>query len=180
MRKLATSKYSRSIPEGDDGQRLTDQEQKFVEAYFLYFDHVKAWLKATGNTHYKPYEIKTRARAMFMRSAVSRAIFDRLDENIMQKVEVLWRLTEQARGMHGQYIKPDGTVDLEQMEADGRMHLVKSIKKNRYGLVVEFMDVQDALEMLGRHYKLFTDKVEMDNKDVTIRVVYEDPYEEEQ
>ena len=54
-----------------------------------------------------------------------------------------------------------GTVDLEAMKRDGKMHLVKKIKPTRFGNEVEFFDGQTALLNIGRHHKLFTDGLDL-------------------
>jgi len=54
-----------------------------------------------------------------------------------------------------------GSVDLETMKLDGKMHLVKKVKPTKYGLEVEFHDAQTALVNIGRHHKLFTDGLDL-------------------
>ena len=83
--------------------------------------------------------------------------------------EVLGRLGDQARGI-GQYVRFHRTplgkfetfLDMEALLADGKGHLIKSVKRTDKGDEnIEVYDAQTALLNLGRHYKLFTDKTEL-------------------
>jgi phage terminase small subunit len=91
-------------------------------------------------------------------------IQQRVSEKAMGADEVLVRLAEQARCEYADYITAEGTVDLERLKADGKMHLVKGIKETRAGKVVEFYDGQTALMHLGKHHGLFVDKLGLDIK----------------
>ena len=54
-------------------------------------------------------------------------------------------------------------LNIERMIADGKGHLIKKFKAEAGMLTeVEFYDAQAALIALGRHHKLFTDKIEAD------------------
>lgn len=85
----------------------------------------------------------------------------RLSEAAMSADEVLMRLAEQARGAHSEYIQEDGTIDIESMVKKGKAHLIKKISYTKGRKEYEFHDAQAALIQLGKHHKLFTDKVEM-------------------
>jgi len=78
--------------------------------------------------------------------------------------EVLVRLAQQARAEYADYLRPDGTVDLEQMLADGKGHLIKGTKwDNRSGkLTVEFYDAQAALVHIGKHLGIFKEMQGLD------------------
>lgn len=60
-----------------------------------------------------------------------------------------------------EYIIEPGYVDIVAMERDGKKHLIKSIKPTQWGKAIEFYDAQAARMQIGKHHKLFTDKVEM-------------------
>lgn len=100
----------------------------------------------------------------------------RLSETAMSSDEVLARLAEQARGEHGKYITPGGQVDIAQLVADGKGHLIKSIRPTANGTVYEFYDSQAALVWIGKHLNLFIDRTDLTSggKPLTIRVVYDD------
>lgn len=94
-----------------------------------------------------------------------------MEVKIMSAEEALVRLSEQARAAYADYLMEDGTVDLAGMKKDGKLHLVKGIKPTAHGNQVEFYDSQTALVHIGRHHKLFTDKMET-QEDVVIHVSY--------
>lgn len=80
-----------------------------------------------------------------------------LNEKVMSANEVLARLTEQARSEQSRYITASGGVNLAQMIADGKSHLIKGIKRTQFGDKVEFYDAQAAQVHIGKHHGLFTD-----------------------
>lgn len=94
-----------------------------------------------------------------------------LNERSLAAGEVVSRLSEQARGEHTAFVRtkrPDGEpcapyVDVEALIAAGKAHLIKGIKMTRHGPQVEFYDAQAALQLIGRHHGLFTDKLEIPN-----------------
>lgn len=104
----------------------------------------------------------------------------RLKELKLDADEVLLRLGEQARAEYAQYIILDSLykacVDLEAMQRDGKMHLIKAIKETKYGQQIEFHDVQTALQLIGRHHKLFVDRNEVSGAEggpVQLKVIYD-------
>lgn len=104
-------------------------------------------------------------------------------KKIMGDVEILGRLSEHGRIDIGIFIRErelplrdgdgnlvkdtDGNVltyatwdiDLEMVKRHG--HLIKSISSTRYGPKIEMHDGQTALVQMGRHYKLFTDSIDL-------------------
>lgn len=135
---------------------MTPKQQAFIEEY------LKCW-NASESARRVGYNGKSNVVGPRLLANVSirAAIENRLSEMTMQANEVLVRLTEQARGTHGQYIRDNGRVDLTRLVADGKQYLIKSIKETKYGLDIEFNDSQAALVHIGRHYGLFTDNVDI-------------------
>lgn len=94
--------------------------------------------------------------------------------------EVLGRLSDQARGSLRPFVRisADGHVefDFSTQEAIDNLHLVKSVRTKRKRLVagrgeeteewehewveVELYNSQAALELIGKHHKLFTERIE--------------------
>ena len=98
---------------------------------------------------------------------VSEEISKRISEIAMSADEVLIRLGDQARASLDDFVtvygegKNDWTLDLPKVVAEGKAHLIKSLTPTQYGLKVELHDKQKALELLGRHHQLFTDKLDV-------------------
>jgi len=84
-----------------------------------------------------------------------------LAANCLSREEILSRLTDQALGV-GEFLKADEagevSVDFAAMRKAGKMHLIHSIRVNKFGQNIEFYDAQAALVHLGRYHVLFTDK----------------------
>jgi hypothetical protein len=98
--------------------------------------------------------------------AVAAQVEERLEDAAMTADEVLARLSDQARNPASEFFRvdPNGRpyVDLQGLLDAGWGHVVKGIKMTEFGSVVEFFDAQAALIQIGRHHKLFTDRVEHD------------------
>lgn len=89
----------------------------------------------------------------------------------MEAREVIRRLAQQARGEWTEYLRPDGTIDVARMEADGRKYLINGVRPSRCGPAYDFPDQQAALVHIGRHYKLFTDRTELEAEQPIVAVV---------
>lgn len=141
---------------------LTLKQQKFVEVYITTANG-NATRAATEAGYASPMQEGYR----LLRNAEIQAEIERLfRERCMPPDEVLARLGDQARGA-GEYVKAlDGGrayVDVAKLLADGKGHLIKGIKYTNQGqCIIEFHDAQAALVHIGRHHKLFTDRLESD------------------
>lgn len=103
----------------------------------------------------------------FKKPHIQAYIQKRLQEAAMSADEVLHRLAEQARAEYSRYIQDDGKVDLVSLVADGKAHLIKSIKYDRHGnRVIEFYDAQTALLNIGKHHQLFKQVHEIETPDL--------------
>ena len=115
---------------------------------------------------------------MLVNVSIRAEIDARLAEMGMGANEVLARLASHARGSLDPFLQVSGEnawIDLTTDEAKVNLHLIKEMEteRRRYGkdddMVEEFKvkiklhDPQAALVQLGRHHKLFTDKVEVDD-----------------
>lgn len=137
---------------------FTKKQRVFIEEYLKCWNATEAALRA-GYSERTAYSIGSENLS---KPEIKDEIDRRVKEKTMSADEVLTRLAEQARNEQALYIMPGGYVDLPQLIADGKQHLIKGIKDTKYGQVVEFVDSQAALFQIGRHHKLFTDRVEMD------------------
>lgn len=56
-------------------------------------------------------------------------------------------------------------VDLEKAREAGKLHLLKKLKETRYGMEIELHDAAAARELLGKHYRLWGDRLALENPD---------------
>lgn len=172
---------SRRVAVGEDGKALTDIERSFIDAYLKTLDLYQT-MRAIGKAPLGASRgnIVSEGRKIMVRPEVLKEITERFQAGLLDRDGVLYRLSLQARNTYADYleVQPDGSpkLNLTQMVEDGMGHLVKALKPGRYGLTIEFVDGQKALELLGKHYKLFTEKVEHSG-DVNIKVIYADEVE---
>lgn len=84
----------------------------------------------------------------------------------MSPGEVIARLSEQARGSIGDFVTIEGgeaRIDLDKARRRHKLHLIKRLRLGERGVEVDLYDAQDALIQLGRHYRLFVDRVQTDD-----------------
>jgi phage terminase small subunit len=108
---------------------------------------------------------------------ISAEIDRRVAERAMTANEVLLRLAEHARADFKDFISvaTNGDMALDMVKAEGKTHLIKKVTQRRTirttndsqidetVLSLELHDAQAALVQIGRHHKLFTDKVDVEH-----------------
>jgi len=126
-------------------KQWTAKQQIFVAEYLKCWNSSEAARRAgyTGDAN-------TVGPRLLADVGISAEIERRKAEIIMSADEVMARLTEQGRAAYATYFTPDGAVNLSQLVADGKGHLIKKIKPTKEGLEVEFYDAQTALAMLAK------------------------------
>lgn len=115
---------------------------------------------------------------------ISEAISQRTAETAMSADEVLMRLADHGRGNMGDFwnIPDSGIPSLNLLSDKAKLNLIKKMKvkttkrfisvkdedptiEETTEIDFELYDAQAALEKLGRHHKLFTDKSELSGPD---------------
>ena len=158
---------------------LTTKQQAFVEHYLACWNGAEA-ARLAG---YSENTAREQASRLLTNVNVQAEIQARLAELKMSADEVLVRLTDQARATLADFIdiskstvpasnmteaqaKLSGwSVNLHKAERRGKLHLIKKLKSGQWGPEIELYDAQAALQLLGRHYKLFVDRTELTGKD---------------
>ena len=146
---------------------MNKKQRVFIEEYLQCWNATEAALRA-GYSKRTAYSIGPR---LLKNVEVSEEISKRITEKAMSADEVLIRLADQARASLDDIVtiygsgKNDWKLDLPKVIAEGKAHLIKSLTPTQYGLKVELHDKQRALELLGKHHKLFTDRTEITGAD---------------
>ena len=152
---------------------LSPKRRAFVEAYLKTFNATQA-AKEAG---YSEKTAHSQGPRLLGFVDVAAEIKKRLDEMVMSADEVLRLLSRQATASHKSWIKVDNDgkiyFDFSDPEAQENIDLIKKIKtKTRHEregkkdfevewVEVELYDSQRALELIGRHHQLFTDRVDL-------------------
>lgn len=151
---------------------LTNKQQAFVAHYLRDFNATQAAIRAG----YSARTASAIGSENLRKPLISRAIQDHLDGLKVGADEVLYRLGEHARGTMEDFINPDELPEIFKAAAGSKkLHLVKkAIHTKRYtskGELIEtktefeLYDAQSALGLLGKHHKLFTDRVDHTSND---------------
>lgn len=148
---------------------LTNKQQAFINAYLHSFNATKAAIEA-GYSEDTAYSQGSR---LLKNVEISDAIRARLQEAAMSADEVLFHLREIAIGLRDDVTDSDGRLDPQKIKEAGQTHLVKFFRQrsitteqsDMFESELEPYDRVRALELLGKHHKLFTDKTELTGKD---------------
>jgi len=145
---------------------MNRKRQVFCEEYLKCFNQTEAARRAD---YRHPHVIGSR----LMKVEEIRSYIDkRIKETQMGADEVLTRLSQMARADLSDFVTEHGIIDFEKVHKKG--YLVKKITHTKgKNSTIELHDSQSALNMLGRHYALFTDKVQLDAGQELIRIMQE-------
>ena len=155
---------------------LNKRQKTFAEAYAI--PGTECYGNATKSAIYAGYkesraevtgsELVRNSKVQDYIKGVEEKLFD---ENIMSGKEVLYRLTRTARAetieiepvvtKKGVY-KINPTTDKHNLVYDEKVELVKKPPK--------ISDQNKALELLGKHHKLFTDKQEVTQRNIELNI----------
>lgn len=151
--------------------RLTGKRKAFVEAYLQCFNASEAARRAGYKSR-----ANTAGQRLLSNVDIQAAIKDYFAEKAMGTDEVLSRLAAQARGDMTHFLHIDKSwarIDLEKAKEAGMLPLIKKVRQTKAGLEVELYDAQAALQLIGKHLRLFNDVQEHEG-DISVHVVYED------
>lgn len=144
---------------------------------------VQAWMATHPRSSYAAAAVSV--SKWLKKANIQEEIRERLKEKAMSADEVLARVSDHARGNHQHFIRinSDGFVefDFSHPDAQNHLHLIKKIKTKRTRrlegrgknaepwedewIEVELHDPQRALELLGKHHKLFIERTEHSGPD---------------
>ncbi len=150
---------------------LTKKRQAWLDQYLQCWNATEA-ARRVGYKH-----PNTQGPRLLVDVSIAAEIKKRLDEMVMSADEVLRLLSRQANASHKSWVKVgiDGKIyfDFSDPEAQENIDLIKKIKtKTRTEkageksfevewVEVELYDSQRALELIGRHHQLFSDRVDL-------------------
>lgn len=165
---------------------LSDKHQAFCHEY------VKCWNAAEAYSRIYPNTKRTTCYAngprLLGNAEIQAYIQELLKVHKMSADEVLARLSEQARASHEPFIRVNDNgfilFDFSHPEAKDHLHLIKKIKTKRTRRVtghgedaeewedewveVELHDAQAALQLIGKHHALFTEKIKIENLPILV------------
>lgn len=149
---------------------MDSKRQAFIEHYLICWNGAEAARRAG----YAEGSARQAAHRLLTNADVQSAIRLRLADLQASADEVLARLTQHARGSMADFVRlnRDGEpeINLSNAAASDKLHLLRKIKTTKKvsgdavekSVEIELYDAQAALTQLGRHHRLFVDRVEGD------------------
>jgi phage terminase small subunit len=141
-------------------KNLTNKQRQFINEYFVCGMNASEAARRSGYSH-----PNVQGSRLLANVSVSAEINARLEHAKMSADEVLARLTDFARADFSDFLdiqRGYTTLDLSKAQDAGKLHLIKKYKVTKTGTEIELHDPVRALELLGKHHRLLTDKVEVD------------------
>lgn len=144
-------------------KQLTDKQKAFISFYLVTFNATKAARFAGYSEKY----LHTNASKILQNTTVQAEIKAQLEKYAMGSRETLARLTHQARGDIGDFANIESSAELANHP---QSYIVKKYKRRKYfpkdrdpyeEMELELYDAHASLVDMGRHHKLFTDKIEL-------------------
>lgn len=146
---------------------LSTKQLAFVEFYLTHWNATRAAIDAG----YSERSARSIGSENLTKPDIQTAIQERLVELKMSADEVLTRLSGHARGSIAPFLRRTPLGDLRgfDLSDDQPLHLIHKVSLTTRTLkddvieektALELYDAQAALALLGRHHKLFVDKVE--------------------
>jgi len=143
---------------------LTAKQRLFAQHYVELLNGTRA-AKAAG---YSEAGAHTEASRLLRNAVVKRYIEKLFAAGKMGKDEVIGRLQALANADIGNYLQvvkvirngvevDEWRFNLVKAINDGNTSLIKSIKRDKFGVVVELHDKVRTLELIGKHHRLFAD-----------------------
>ena len=136
--------------------KLTDKQKVWLEAYLRTWNATEA-ARIAGYKHPRQMGYENLSKP-YIREEINR----RISEIVISADKVLLRLGQQAEASIAEFIDIKGDsfwINLENVKRFG--HLIKKIRHTKYGIEIELHDSQRALELIGKHYALFTERIEL-------------------
>ncbi len=163
---------------------LSRKHQAFINWYLQLWNATEAYRRVYPKS--SDESARANGARLIANDSIADEISRRVAERSMSADEALILLADQARADLGDYLSDYGEIDIAAMKAAGATKLLRKVKRtvrrgtNKDGgewehetLEVELLDPQKALELIGKHHKLFTDKVEHEGE-ILLKVEYGD------
>jgi hypothetical protein len=140
------------------------KQQAFVEAYLRHFNATRAAVEA-GYSEKTAY---SQGHRLLKKAEIRALLESRLSAAAMSADEVLTRLSDMARADIGDFLD----LDIQRLKRHPRSRLLKRVKRTIKTRVIgeveettevieiELHDPQAALVQLGRHHRLWIDRVQ--------------------
>ena len=139
---------------------LTRKRQAWLEEYLRCWNATEA-ARRVGYAH-----PNTQGPRLLLDVGIQEAIQERLTELKMSADEVLVRLSDMARADISEFITDYGAIDWDKVRKQG--YLVKKVLHRRgENSQIELYDSQSALSLLGKHHRLFNERQENLNIDLS-------------
>lgn len=146
---------------------LNNRQELFVSEYLKCFNATKA-AKAAGYSEKTAY---SQGHDLLKVPEIAARVRERLRQSAMDADEVLHHLAEIARGDMDDLVDINGNLDMTKARQFGKTKLIKKVK-NRV-MSTENTDITEtetegydrlrALELIGKHLAMWTDKVQVND-----------------
>lgn len=167
---------------------VTHKERLFIQCYIRTLNHEKS-ARFAGFPGKSEFEVDQRGRTTLGQPYIRAIVDNEFRKMLASEEEVVGRLKEQIAASSSDFFKevqrllPDGTLetvrefDWDYYKSHG--HLVREMVMDGQKVTIKLYDAQKALELVGRHKRLFTETLDISQTgEVIVKVVKGIGYEE--
>ena len=145
------------------GERaFTPKQEAFIAWYCKLLNATRAAKRAGYGDPENMVSLASIGSDLLRNTAIRAQIDKLLRENLPSPRELLRRIGDQAIVDLAPYIRADGTVDVDRLNADGLGHVIDGSKPGRNGPELSFTSPQAAQKMLAGYHKLLGADVQVD------------------
>lgn len=149
------------------GKQLKDQQAVFINAYLRHFNATRAAIEAG----YSEKTARQQGSRLLSNADIASRVRAHIEADAMSTSEVLFHLAQIARGDFDDIADSSGTLDMHKARQTGKTNLIKRVKTK--SITTEDSDISEteveaydrlrALELIGKHLKMWTEKVQIDD-----------------
>lgn len=154
---------------------LTQKEKTFIDEYLIDFNATRAAIKAGySKKTARTIACQTLAR-LHIQAEINKGIDARSERVVIKQDRVIYELSKIAFSDIANYIDLDGgsiTVrDMSDIDTSVLSEISEHITPKGTNFKIKLNDKLKALELLGRHLGMFSDKLDLSNKDGSLRPI---------
>jgi phage terminase small subunit len=132
-------------------------------------EYLKSWnaTEAAKKAGYSEKTAYSSGQRLLKNVEVEKEIQNRLSASAMSADEVIEAIGEIGRADISDFVEIDDetgrlkNINFAKAKKAGKLNLIKSITPTANGLKIELHDRMRALELMGKHHKLFTENVDI-------------------
>lgn len=146
------------------GHKLTDKQKAFCQEYIIDFNAAQSAIRA-GYSKDTAKQIGARLLSnVYLQGEVNKQLDERTQRVEVKQDRIVYELAKLAFADLGNYVSVDSSgvtvKDLDDLDTSLLQEASQSVNKEGVNVKIKMHDKLKALELLGKHLAMYTDKTE--------------------